>query len=644
LKLSFPTRKLKGSVKKVGKKVAKLNIDAEDYTVYGVSKEDGVTVTGKKIGKNLNTYYFFEGKKFAYNPYRVNIGSIGLSESKFIGLISSAYVIFETDESINDEFLFLYLKSPLGINLINWYGNRGGVRSALRFSDLEKIDFPDLTFEQQTEALNFINKKQEIVDLLNLEFDKQQNLITKLRQSILQEAVQGKLTADWRKANPEVEPASELLKRIKAEKKLLIAEKKIKKENPLPPITDEEKPYDLPESWEWCKMQDLCPNISSGSTPPKPYFREKGIPYLKVYNIRNQNIDFKYKPQYIEEEYHKTKNKRSILRAGDVIMNIVGPPLGKVAIIPNDHKEYNCNQAIAFFKPIERKINRWIYTFLCAGTFLDRIDLIGTAGQDNISVTKSKNIIIPLPPLEEQKAIVSKVNMLMTLCDQLEEQVTQSKQQAEQLMQAVLQEVFTPKQDVLEELILDIDKYAQVAMATLKMENAFGFTHGKVEKQKTGFLLKRVKKQPIPYTFEKSNFGAFSWELSKDLDKNPYLQKVPSGKGEGYEVKASKQAEVLALLNDPENSSYVQAIDELIEVYKMPKITGKTEEIELLNTVCKSMFDTQSKDLNTIYADMEMWTIQQDGFSNKAEKFSLPRTEEMLQLVLKLKWDKQLIF
>lgn len=275
--------------------------------------------------------------------------------------------------------------------------------------------------------------------------------VKKLRECILQLAVQGKLTTKWRTSlftsHPELvsgscqeqpkkvlldngetyEHASHLLASIQAEKARLIKEGKIKKEKPLPDITDVEKPYELSEGWVWCRMQDLCPNISSGSTPPKPIFGDVGIPYLKVYNIRNQKVDFKYRKQFVDEDYHSTKLKRSILEPGDVIMNIVGPPLGKIAIIPNDYPQWNCNQAISFFKPLEKELTNWLYTYLCAGTFLEKIELIGTAGQDNISVTKSKNIVIPLPPLPEQKAIVAKVNSLMGLCDQLEAQIKKQK-------------------------------------------------------------------------------------------------------------------------------------------------------------------------------------------------------------------------
>jgi type I restriction enzyme S subunit len=247
--------------------------------------------------------------------------------------------------------------------------------------------------------------------------------VKKLRELILELAVRGKLVPQ----DPKDEPASELLKKIETEKSSLLKEGKIKKQKPLPPISDEEKPFELPTGWEYCRLDDICAGITSGSTPPKEQFSvSAGVPYLKVYNIRNQEIDFKYKAQFVSYEYHRKKLTRSILFPNDVVMNIVGPPLGKVAVIPNDFPEWNCNQAIVFFRALETKLSNYIYTYLRAGLFLNFIELIGTAGQDNISVTKSRTIVFPTPPLAEQHRIVAKVDELMALCDQLEAQAESS--------------------------------------------------------------------------------------------------------------------------------------------------------------------------------------------------------------------------
>lgn len=282
------------------------------------------------------------------------------------------------------------------------------------------------------------------------EFKKSWNFITKnfnelysvpenveeLKKAILHLAVMGKLVSQ----DPKDQPASELLKVIESEKNQLVKEGKVKKQEQLPPIEQNIIPYEIPENWQWVKMGEICFDITSGSTPSQNIFScKEGIPFLKVYNIRNQRIDFNYKPQFIKTEYHKDKQKRSILYPGDVIMNIVGPPLGKVAIIPEDYKEWNCNQAIVFFRPIIKQLNSFIYHYLMAGTFLKDIELIGTAGQDNISVTKSKNILIPLPPLAEQKRIVAKIDEIMGLCNNLQQQIIDSTKKKTAILNSVMQ-------------------------------------------------------------------------------------------------------------------------------------------------------------------------------------------------------------
>ena len=253
--------------------------------------------------------------------------------------------------------------------------------------------------------------------------------IKKIRKAILNLAVRGKLVPqDEREGTAET-----LLTQITAQ---------------LPPKKDsDEKQQDdaarwpIPPAWEWTRMKCLCSRVTSGATPSKDFFHESsGVPFLKVYNIRNQQIDFGYKPQFISRAYHETKMKRSTLQPGDVVMNIVGPPLGKVAIIPDDYPEWNCNQAIAVFKLVLPELAPYAYWFLRENSFLAEIDLIGTAGQDNISVTKSQNIPIPLPPLGEQKRIVAKVDELMLICDQLENQLEYQQKGRRQLLEALLHE------------------------------------------------------------------------------------------------------------------------------------------------------------------------------------------------------------
>lgn len=258
-----------------------------------------------------------------------------------------------------------------------------------------------------------------------------------LRKAILTLAVQGKLVPQ----DPNDEPAETLVARVAAEKRRLVQVKEIKTETPLDPISDEEV-FLIPHTWMWLRAGELCRPISSGSTPDQSVFHASyGVPYLKVYNIRNQAVDFDYKRQFIAVNHHEERMKRSILRPGDVIMNIVGPPLGKVAIVPATFPEWNCNQAISFFRPIFPEFATYLYTFLKEGSFLQNIQLIGTAGQDNISVTKCKFIPVPIPPLAEQRRIVAKVDELMKLVDALETQLAASRATAANLLAAIVAEL-----------------------------------------------------------------------------------------------------------------------------------------------------------------------------------------------------------
>jgi len=240
--------------------------------------------------------------------------------------------------------------------------------------------------------------------------------IKQLRQTILDRAIRGQLVSQ----DPTDEPTSVLLERIRAEKEQLIKDKKLKREKrDNQPI--EEVPFEIPEGWVWCRLGEIA-YIASGSTPKSTSFVDKGIPYLKVYNLRNQVIDFDYKAQYIKESIHNGILKRSKTEIGDLIMNIVGPPLGKLAIIPTSLPESNFNQAAVLIRPYLHKniINKYLFYFLSEMSEINSISTKGSAGQVNISLSQAKDMKIPLPPLKEQHRIVQKIEQLFALVDIIE--------------------------------------------------------------------------------------------------------------------------------------------------------------------------------------------------------------------------------
>ena len=239
----------------------------------------------------------------------------------------------------------------------------------------------------------------------------------KLRQKILDLAIRGKLVPQ----DPNDEPASLLLQRIRDEKERLIKEGKIKRSKTIATDEEIEAPFEIPESWEWCIVDDFA-YVASGSTPSKDAFVEKGIPYIKMYNLRNQKIDFDFHPQYIKPEVHNGKLQRSRTEVGDLIMNIVGPPLGKMAIIPQSLPESNFNQAAVLIRPHLYKeiLVKYLFYYLSQMSEINSISTKGSAGQLNISLTQSQNMRIALPPLAEQQRIVNEVERWFAVIDALE--------------------------------------------------------------------------------------------------------------------------------------------------------------------------------------------------------------------------------
>ena len=440
IKLSFPTIKLGKYIKEVKCKVKNTDLKQDDLIVYGVTNTEGITVTNNKASDDLSNYTVLNENQFAYNPYRVNVGSIGLSTTGTFGVVSPAYVVFEATKEISSEFLLYYLKSDLGINLIKWYGDRGGVRSALRFADLKEIDFPDIDFEKQ---LSILGKMKEIDNKLS-EFNKNLSIenVSSLRQAILQQAVEGKLCEQ----DPADEPASVLLEKIKAEKEKLIAEKKIKKQKELPPIADEEKPFDLPQGWDWCRLGNITQSISTGpfgSMLHKSDYVADGIPLVNPKNIVNSSI-------VIDSEMmvsSKTREKLSsyVLNTGDLVIGRRGE-MGRCALVKPEQKGFLCGTG-CFFISFEKNINlEFILKIFTSPFIIQKLkkESVG-ATMNNLNHRILNELNFPLPPLAEQQRIVEKVDRLMALCDELEQEVTSAKKYASQLMEAVLQEAFSNK-------------------------------------------------------------------------------------------------------------------------------------------------------------------------------------------------------
>jgi type I restriction enzyme S subunit len=248
-----------------------------------------------------------------------------------------------------------------------------------------------------------------------------EHAIDQLKNTILQLAVIGKLVPQ----NPNDEPASKLLDSIAAEKAKLIADKKIKKQKPLPAITDEEKPFKLPKGWEFERIGNLTLKLGSGSTPRggQSAYVGEGIPFLRSQNVWNNGLKL-HDIAYISQETHDKMSNTKVF-PNDVLLNITGASLGRSTIFPNDLVEANVSQHVTIIRLIEPNMSN----FLHLGIKSPLVQKLVWGRQVGMAIEGlSKKVLelfeFPIPPLAEQARIETKVDQLMTLCDQLKTRIS----------------------------------------------------------------------------------------------------------------------------------------------------------------------------------------------------------------------------
>jgi type I restriction enzyme S subunit len=205
----------------------------------------------------------------------------------------------------------------------------------------------------------------------------------------------------------------------------------------------------LPHGWNIHQASAVCTSIESGTTPTKEYLSDSAqgnVPFIKVYNLTfNGRLDFQEnRPTYVTAEYHASKMKRSRTLPADVLTNIVGPPLGKVSIVPIESDEWNINQAIARFRCGPALLPKFLSIYLQshqAQSWLASSSKT-TTSQVNLSIANCRILPVPIPPIPEQQNIVAEVERRFSVLDQVETTVNASLKRCGQLRQSVLKRAF----------------------------------------------------------------------------------------------------------------------------------------------------------------------------------------------------------
>lgn len=240
----------------------------------------------------------------------------------------------------------------------------------------------------------------------------------KLRQKILDLAIQGKLVPQ----DPNDEPASVLLERIRAEKERLIAEGKIKRPKKSKASSAESHyqqftpPFSIPESWEWVRLEEITSKIGSGSTPKGSNYSVEGIPFFRSQNIYNHGLVYD-DIKYISNVIHKSMSG-TIVHPKDLLLNITGGSIGRCAIVPSDFNEGNVSQHVCIIRPVLVN-SEYLHCYIISDLFWSSMRLTGS-GREGLPKYNLEQMSVPLPPLKEQEKIICSLKKYLDTISEIE--------------------------------------------------------------------------------------------------------------------------------------------------------------------------------------------------------------------------------
>jgi len=419
--------------------------DDRTYRQVSISQTGEVTFRGEKSGREIGRKRQFivdldkHPNTLIFIRQGVFKGGIGIASAEVNKCLVTENMPMFDIVGIKPGYLSLYLKSPQFKNDINRLVPLGTAQKAIHEKHLLQLELPLPPEEVQDEVIHKIASIMKDEERLSLNTVKSIKLIASLRQAILQEAVSGKLVPQ----DPKDEPASELLKKIKAEKEKLVREKKTKKEKPLPPISEEEIPFEIPKGWVWVRLGEITAKIGSGSTPlgGRKIYEETGIPFIRSQNVWNTGLELD-DVVYITEDIHK-KMEGTRVFPGDILLNITGASIGRTCIVPEDFKEGNVSQHVSIVRLISPSITSFTHFFLLSPYLQNKImDVEVGVSREGLSKKNMELFLVPVPPFSEQNRIIQKLDHLLKLCSDLEETVKENQNNSELLMEAVLKEAF----------------------------------------------------------------------------------------------------------------------------------------------------------------------------------------------------------
>lgn len=515
---------------------------------------------------------------------------IHYQEGKF-ALGSILCAIIPNENLISAEFLYHYLNLNKEKELVSRM--KGMANVTLSISEIGKIKIPVITLDRQIEIISLLKNVGLSVEKLNTEFEKQINFIKKLRQQILKDAIQGKLVSQ----NPDDEPASELLKKIKAEKERLIKEKKIKKEKPLAPILKDELPFVIPKNWKWCRLGEIS-YLKRGRSPK---YSNTGV--FKMLNqkcVRWYSID-KQHCKAIDIDWYNSTDDEFKIKQYNVLVNSTGDgTIGRSAIASKDIEGYMYDSHIL---NLSSSISQFFICYFLNSDFgqylVEKTKGATSTKQTELGVNNLANFIFPLPPLAEQQRIVERVDHLMDLCNKLEESIIRNQEITERLYQSALKEALQPKET---KKITLLPNYCDVPKRTILAGYILNQCHtedfGRVKFMKLLYLVEHICYLDFNSQYIKKAAGPYDENLIREIEQKLSQMQF-------YQIQQDKKE------NKRVHYTRLGCADELDSLFTAHFVNEKEAVNELLTKFKHSTWD-QCEIIATLYAVWNNRIIQNE--------------------------------
>ena len=357
----------------------------------------------------------------------------------FEGLCSAEFIVFPKTEGINSRYLQHFLNSSSFTSYASHLNT--GDRPRVDFEQLSPYPFPVVSYEQQKRIVAEIEKQFSRLDEAVANLKRVKANLKRYKAAVLKAAVEGKLTEEWRKQHPNIEPASKLLERILAERR---AKWNGRGEYKEPAKPDTKNLPLLPEKWTWASVDQLTSHITSGSRDWTRYYGRGSGTFILAQNVRLMRLDMSER-QSVDPPKSDAETARTRVSIGDLLVTIVGAKTGEVCRIPMELVEHFVCQSVALLRPLMPESAKFMELYLASqenGQAQWKQYIYGQ-GRPHLSFEQLKMTAIALPSLTEQHQVVAEVERRLSVIEELESTVEANLTRAERLRQSVLRSAFS---------------------------------------------------------------------------------------------------------------------------------------------------------------------------------------------------------